>query len=380
MTLPSSGTITLDQIHVEAGGSTGTQCSINDADIRSLISASAGSTMSFSDFYGASSAPESPQTRTVTVSSQGGGAYGGAGVATAYDGRIAYGTAPADFFEFNKVIPGARILEVKKYNFPQSGSPQVQVFFDKAYGDPTAALPNLRMQVSGGGKTTGLIPLSRTLTGARFDGYSEGLIYFNSSVSPSQGTNAWIVTNSYIEQTDADQLWRSDSVPASNNSQWEITFTWGDARLYGFVSQGQQTSQYAGAYGYSEVYGVQEGSFGSISPTPARFVDGNGMTHEIYGLMRVGATGNYDALEFQIKRDVVNTPNLFRGLQIDLNGTMYTFSRSLAEANYNYLTNTTTFKWTTNDGFWPSGSKATSDLYAQFPVNSGGKMTQFNVF
>ena len=40
MTLPTSGAFTLDAIHVEAGGSTGTTCSFNDTDIRGLIAAS----------------------------------------------------------------------------------------------------------------------------------------------------------------------------------------------------------------------------------------------------------------------------------------------------------------------------------------------------
>lgn len=55
MALPTSGQITLNQIHVEAGGSSGSQASINDSDIRSLIGAVSGqSNLSFSSFYGAS--------------------------------------------------------------------------------------------------------------------------------------------------------------------------------------------------------------------------------------------------------------------------------------------------------------------------------------
>lgn len=53
MPLPVSGPISLDDIHVEAGGTTGTLANINDADIRALIGASAGDLMNFSDFYGA---------------------------------------------------------------------------------------------------------------------------------------------------------------------------------------------------------------------------------------------------------------------------------------------------------------------------------------
>ena len=68
MTLPTSGAFTLDAIHVEAGGSTGTTCSFNDTDIRGLIAASGrtinstqGTNIDFADFYGASitTAPDS---------------------------------------------------------------------------------------------------------------------------------------------------------------------------------------------------------------------------------------------------------------------------------------------------------------------------------
>lgn len=54
MALPSSGAISLNEIHIEAGGSSGSLATINDADIRSLIGKSAGATMSFSEWYGAS--------------------------------------------------------------------------------------------------------------------------------------------------------------------------------------------------------------------------------------------------------------------------------------------------------------------------------------
>ena len=38
MALQASGQISLDDLHVEAGGTTGTECSLNDADIRNIIS------------------------------------------------------------------------------------------------------------------------------------------------------------------------------------------------------------------------------------------------------------------------------------------------------------------------------------------------------
>ena len=54
MALQSSGAISLNEIHIEAGGSSGTTASINDSDIRGLIDKSSGATMSFNEWYGAS--------------------------------------------------------------------------------------------------------------------------------------------------------------------------------------------------------------------------------------------------------------------------------------------------------------------------------------
>jgi len=64
MALQTSGMISLNDIHVEAGGSSGAACTINDSDIRGLISKSSGAAMDFADWYGASSALD---TQTVTV-------------------------------------------------------------------------------------------------------------------------------------------------------------------------------------------------------------------------------------------------------------------------------------------------------------------------
>ena len=55
MPLQNSGQISLNDLHVEAGGTSGTEASMNDSDIRGLLNASANSQMTFSGFYGASS-------------------------------------------------------------------------------------------------------------------------------------------------------------------------------------------------------------------------------------------------------------------------------------------------------------------------------------
>lgn len=53
MALQTSGAISLNDIHIEAGGSSGTQVSINDLDVRGLLGKASGVSMSFSEWYGA---------------------------------------------------------------------------------------------------------------------------------------------------------------------------------------------------------------------------------------------------------------------------------------------------------------------------------------
>jgi len=78
MALQTSGAISLNDMHVEAGGSSGSQVSINDTDIRGLIGKGSGAQMSFSEWYGASASTEltsagtvngQPQRKQITVSS-----------------------------------------------------------------------------------------------------------------------------------------------------------------------------------------------------------------------------------------------------------------------------------------------------------------------
>ena len=54
MALQSSGAISLNDIHVEIGGTSGTTVSLNDSDVRALIGKTSGATSSFNEFYGAS--------------------------------------------------------------------------------------------------------------------------------------------------------------------------------------------------------------------------------------------------------------------------------------------------------------------------------------
>lgn len=67
MPLQTSGAISLNDIHVEAGGSSGTQCTINDADILNLIGKSSSTQMGFDEWYGASAGPTLQFTSTGTT-------------------------------------------------------------------------------------------------------------------------------------------------------------------------------------------------------------------------------------------------------------------------------------------------------------------------
>ena len=70
MALQTSGVISLNDIHLEAGGTSGTQVSINDADIRDMLDRPSGYQSSFSSFYGAASTVEQVLwTTTLTAAS-----------------------------------------------------------------------------------------------------------------------------------------------------------------------------------------------------------------------------------------------------------------------------------------------------------------------
>lgn len=66
MALQTSGAISLNDIHLELGASSGTQVSLNDSDVRGLVNDPSG-TITINQFYGASNVVD---TQTVTVGSK----------------------------------------------------------------------------------------------------------------------------------------------------------------------------------------------------------------------------------------------------------------------------------------------------------------------
>lgn len=76
MALQTSGAISLNEIHIEAGGSSGSTASLNDSDIRGLINKASGATMSFSEWYGASAGQDIVVTQGTSTVSGVGSYYG----------------------------------------------------------------------------------------------------------------------------------------------------------------------------------------------------------------------------------------------------------------------------------------------------------------
>ena len=73
--IPTSGNITLNQMHTEAGGTSGTACTLNDSDIRGLIGKSSGVSMFFNEWYGAAAEFQVNFTPGFWTIQLGGGAF-----------------------------------------------------------------------------------------------------------------------------------------------------------------------------------------------------------------------------------------------------------------------------------------------------------------
>lgn len=78
MVLPASGNpLSLNQLHIEAGGTSGTECSLNDADIRQIIGVASDGSQNIQQYYGQSSSFASfDEVVTADNTGAGGGATG----------------------------------------------------------------------------------------------------------------------------------------------------------------------------------------------------------------------------------------------------------------------------------------------------------------
>lgn len=127
MALQTSGAISLNDIHVETGGTSGTQVSINDSDIRGLVGKASGVSMSFSEWYGASAVA----VGTVTIV----GNQFSHGYSAAVAGLTAFGSVSPSPFYFQ----GIQIIEVF-YNEVASKSSTTYKFFVTLEGHVSTSL------------------------------------------------------------------------------------------------------------------------------------------------------------------------------------------------------------------------------------------------
>lgn len=140
MALQTSGSISLNEVHIEAGGSSGTTASLNDSDIRGLTPASgysintgSGTQIDLGDFYGASS---EIVARTVAGNYGSGYPFTGAFVAGLLSSSqsSAVGTLPSGFSNQSEYISGVKFYGWSKQAFPAYGSPAIEIYYDTGTG------------------------------------------------------------------------------------------------------------------------------------------------------------------------------------------------------------------------------------------------------
>jgi hypothetical protein len=223
MALQTSGAISLNDMHVEAGGSSGTNCTINDTDIRGLIGKGSGATMSFNEWYGASAGPSS-FSFNVTVGGNT-NAYAQAGFNAHLAPSNRYGSPTTAV----SITSNVTCSGLTKGVYPYAGSPSCSIYFNSGTGlvNPCtdAAYANMYYTVSGGGYTTGNIPIGSAARAARTAAYGsrfnfQSASYYNSSY------NVNYAYNNYLHDTSADYLWPNNQPSTANNTAWVVTLYW----------------------------------------------------------------------------------------------------------------------------------------------------------
>lgn len=169
MPLQSSGQISLDDLHVEVGGTSGTECSMNDTDIRGLIGLSSASQAAMNAFYGASNA------QTVDFNYPG----------TYYSSSSAYPdwvttTTYSTVYVYAKVITNDQKTSSMALNSPPAN-------FDQS-----------ALATTGGSGTAYFHPPQGTLSSNSFNGYANskivGVVYTN---HPGGASFRFFVTGPY---------------------------------------------------------------------------------------------------------------------------------------------------------------------------------------
>lgn len=174
MALQTSGAISLNEIHIEAGGTTGTTATINDADIRALIGKASGVAMSFSEWYGASAAyyreEMVPDYWTIsspynTTQNSGYWELGGQGTFDTLGGTSAPSTS---FSSTVGGVTGTHYISRLQTQIAASGAPTVLIFTiynitNTAYSTTGTTTPTNLQAYTGSDYSTGNI-LNQTLS------------------------------------------------------------------------------------------------------------------------------------------------------------------------------------------------------------------------
>ena len=193
MALPTSGTLTLNEIHIEAGGSSGTACTINDTDIRGLnaasgytIPTSSGSAIEIGDFYGAS------QSLSFVINNGHSGYYGG--------GASSYKTN-------GWAIPGFQSKITTNLGSINSGSTSSSAFFG---GNAVASAYATHHNLTGNVNIIVYIYGTQANTDSVFKGFSVGNSVATSPTYLRSDAGSYNVTsNSVNGQTATRWIWDS---------------------------------------------------------------------------------------------------------------------------------------------------------------------------
>ena len=214
MALQTSGPISLNDMHVEAGGSSGTNCTINDTDIRGLIGKASGATMSFNEWYGASAG----FSFNVTVANS--GTYYALYGFRRYSGVTGFGSPSSPVTVDTNVQCSAVMWQA----YPAAGTPAAYIYFNTGGSliDPTTdpAYANMYFTVSNGTYTTGQLPVGSSAVAARQSAYFTSI---TDRVTSGPNNYAYI-SNKYLTQYDV--LWPTNQPPTSNNTVWTVDISW----------------------------------------------------------------------------------------------------------------------------------------------------------
>lgn len=205
MALQSSGPISLNDIHVEAGGGSGTTATINDSDIRGLIGKGSGVQMSFSEWYGASA--------TVTLIS-GNSSYQAPAYMSPESRRIAT-LWPHTAYIVNGPSPLAT-----GSTFTLNGRSTYATDF--GYFASSGQFQIVMADLSGGQRSSyGGYPANSGWSSITLSGNGSSATYYRSSASyTGQATSLYLNGSSYQTYGGARWTWSSGSniFPASHNT------------------------------------------------------------------------------------------------------------------------------------------------------------------